>query len=70
MARLTFGRTKKRVNYDLLQIILKWTFEIALVCFIAFVFVWFFRVCRLGKDSIRPMPLTKAHSVFIMKEQR
>jgi signal peptidase I len=55
MARLTFGKTKKRVNYDLLQIILKWAFEIALVCFIAFVFVWFFglRVSVIG-DSMNP----------------
>jgi len=55
MAKLTFGKTKKRVNYDLIQVILKWAFEIALVCFIAFVFVWFFglRVSVIG-DSMNP----------------
>ena len=55
MANLTFGKKKRRVNYDLLREILTWTFQIAIVCFIAFVIVWYFglRVSVIG-DSMNP----------------
>ena len=55
MAKLTFGKKKRRVNYDLLHVVLRWTLEIAIVCFIAFVFVWYFglRVSVIG-DSMNP----------------
>ena len=55
MAKLTFGKQKKRMNYDLLRVILTWSFEILLVCFVAFICVWFwgFRVSMIG-DSMRP----------------
>lgn len=55
MAKLTFGKKKRRVNYDLLHVVLRWTFEIAIVCFIAFVLVWYFglRVSVIG-DSMNP----------------
>ena len=55
MANLTFGKKKRRVNYDLLRVVLTWTFQIAIVCFIAFVFVWYFglRVSMIG-DSMNP----------------
>ena len=55
MANLTFGKKKRRVNYDLLREILVWTFQIAIVCFLAFVCVWYFgqRVSVIG-DSMNP----------------
>ena len=42
MGRLKFGKEKKRVNFDLLRVVGIWTFQIAVVCLIAFVFVWYF----------------------------
>ena len=55
MANLTFGKKKRRVNYDLLREIITWTFQIALVCFVAFVCVWYLglRVSMVG-DSMNP----------------
>ncbi len=56
MAGLSFGRKKRRkVNYELLQEVIIWTFQIALVCFLAFVLVWYFglRVSAIG-DSMNP----------------
>ena len=55
MANLTFGKKKKRVNYELLREIWKWTFQSVIVCFIAFVIVWYFgqRVSVIG-DSMKP----------------
>ena len=55
MANLTFGKKRRRVNYDLLREIITWTFQIAIVCFIAFVIVWYFgkRVSVIG-DSMNP----------------
>lgn len=55
MSNLTFGKKKRRVNYDLLREVLTWTFQIAIVCFIAFVLVWYFgmRVSMIG-DSMKP----------------
>ncbi len=56
MAGLSFSRKKRRkVNYELLQEIIVWLFQIALVCFAAFVLVWYFgqRVSVIG-DSMNP----------------
>ena len=55
MAKLRFGKKKRRVNYDLLREIASWTFQIAVVCFVAFVLVWYFgkRVNVIG-DSMKP----------------
>ena len=56
MAGLSFSRKKRRkVNYELLQEIIIWLFQIALVCFAAFVLVWYFgqRVSVIG-DSMNP----------------
>ena len=43
------------MNYDLFCEIFKWTFEVAIVCFIAFVIIWYFgmRVSVIG-DSMNP----------------
>lgn len=56
MGRLKFGKEKKRVNFDLLRSIVIWTFQIAIVCLIAFVCVWYFgqRVSTIG-DSMKPV---------------
>ena len=50
MAKLTFGKQKRRINYDLLKIILIWAGEIAAVCLVAFIIVWYFgmRVSMIG----------------------
>ena len=55
MSKLTFGKKRRRVNYDLFREIFKWIFEIAIVCFIAFVIIWYFgmRVSVIG-DSMNP----------------
>ena len=55
MAKLTFGKRRRRVNYDLLREIVVWTFQIAIVCFLAFVCVHYFgqRVSMIG-DSMKP----------------
>ncbi len=55
MAKLKFGKQKRRVNYDLVKKILTWAIEIAVVCSIAFVLVWYFgmRISMIG-DSMNP----------------
>ena len=55
MANLTFGKKRRRVNYDLLREIIVWTFQIAIVCLLAFVCVYYFgqRVSVIG-DSMNP----------------
>ena len=55
MANLTFGKKRRRVNYDLLREIIVWTFQIASVCLLAFVCVYYFgqRVSMIG-DSMKP----------------
>ena len=55
MGNLTFGKKKRRINYDLLREVIIWTFQIAIVCLIAFVCVWYFglRVSMIG-DSMNP----------------
>jgi len=53
---LRFGQPKRRINYDLMINILMWTFQIAIVCVFAFVFVWFFgkKISNNG-DSMKPV---------------
>jgi len=53
---LRFGREKKRINYELLQKIGVWAFQVLLVCAFAFVFVWYFgqRITNNG-DSMNPV---------------
>lgn len=56
MSGLSFGKKRrKRVNYEVIQEVLTWTFRIALVCFLAFVLVWYFgeKVSTIG-DSMNP----------------
>ena len=55
MAKLTFGKKRRRVNYDLLREVIVWTFQIAIVCLLAFVCVHYFgqRVSVIG-DSMNP----------------
>ncbi|MEE1314970.1 MAG: signal peptidase I [Faecalimonas sp.] len=57
MAGLSFGKKRKRrqINYELLQEILGWIFQIALVCFLAFLLQWYFgmKVGVIG-DSMQP----------------
>ncbi len=55
MGKLTFGSKKKRVNYELLRVSLVWALRVAIVCFIAFVCVWYFgfKVSMIG-DSMQP----------------
>ena len=56
MAGLSFNRKRRTVNYDLIQEVVIWTLQIALVVFIAFVGVKFFgqRVSVIG-DSMNPV---------------
>ena len=57
MAKLSFGkkRRRKKVNYELIQEAAVWVFQIAFVCFIAFVLVWYLgqRMSVIG-DSMNP----------------
>ncbi len=57
MSELTFGKRKKRIqiNYELLLKIVGWIFQIALVCFLAFVLVWYYgqETSAIG-DSMNP----------------
>ena len=55
MAKLKFGKKRRRMNYDMLREILVWVLQIALVCFLAFVCVWYFgkKVSVIG-DSMNP----------------
>ena len=56
MAGLSFNRKRRTVNYDLIREIIVWTFQIAIVCLIAFVGVRFFgqRVSVIG-SSMEPV---------------
>ena len=57
MAGLSFNRKRRRqINYELIREVLVWTFQIAIVCLIAFVLVWYFgqRVSMVG-DSMNPV---------------
>lgn len=54
---LRFGEApRKRLNLDWVPDALKWLFQIAIVCFIAFVAVWYFgqRISAVG-DSMNPV---------------
>ena len=54
---LQFGKeTKRRVSFELVAGALKWLLQIIIVCFMAFVFVWYFgqRVSNIG-DSMSPI---------------
>ena len=55
MAKLTFGKTRRRVNYDLLRECIIWASQIAIVCLLAFVCVYYFgqRAGMIG-DSMSP----------------
>ncbi|MBQ8559361.1 MAG: signal peptidase I [Tyzzerella sp.] len=56
MSGLSFGKKRRRqVNYELIQEILKWIVQIAIVCVIAFGLVWYFgqKVSVIG-DSMNP----------------
>lgn len=55
MSELSFRKERRKVNYDLIRGIVTWTFQIAVVCLIAFVCVWYFgqRVSTIG-DSMNP----------------
>jgi signal peptidase I len=55
MAQLSFGKKKKRVNYDLVREIIVWAAQIILVCVLAYIFVLYFgfRVSAIG-DSMKP----------------
>lgn len=54
---LRFGKeTRRPMNLDWIPGALKWLFQITIVCFLAFVFVWYFgrRVSNIG-DSMAPL---------------
>lgn len=55
---LTFGKETKRfgIDFEIIQKILVWIFQIAIVCVVAFVLVWYFgqKVSCVG-DSMRPV---------------
>ena len=55
MSNLTFGKRKRRVNYELIQVLFEWTVQIVAVCLLAFLLVWCFgkRVSMIG-DSMNP----------------
>lgn len=55
MAQLSFGRKRRRVNYDLVREVLTWVLQIVIVCAIAFGCVWYFgyKVSTVG-DSMKP----------------
>ncbi len=56
MADLSFGKKRKRkVDYELIQEVIKWVFQIVIVCVAAYFLVWYFgqRVSIIG-DSMKP----------------
>ena len=55
MAQLSFGKKRRRINYDLVREISVWVIQIALVCLLAYVCVWCFglKVSTIG-DSMKP----------------
>lgn len=57
MSELTFKeKRRRRFDFDILFAVLKWVFEIAIVCLLAFVLVWYFgrRVSMIG-DTMSPV---------------
>ena len=55
MSNLTFGKKRRRVNYELLHVLFEWTVQVVAVCLLAFLLVWCFgkRVSMIG-DSMNP----------------
>ncbi len=55
MAQLSFGKKRKRVDYDLVREIVIWIVQIVVVCVIAFGCVWYFgfKISVIG-DSMKP----------------
>ncbi len=55
MAQLSFGKKKRRVNYDLVREVVIWVLQIAIVCVLAFGCVWYFgfKISVIG-DSMKP----------------
>ena len=55
MAQLSFGKKRRRVNYELMQDVVVWVIQILLVCALAFGLVWYFgqKVSTIG-DSMNP----------------
>lgn len=55
MSNLTFGKKRRRINYDLLHAVITWALQILAVCIVAFVIVVYFgqRVSVVG-DSMSP----------------
>lgn len=58
MSELTFKnkRRRKRLDFDVVLSVVKWIAEIAIVCLLAYVLVWYFgqRVSTVG-DSMKPV---------------
>lgn len=56
MSKLSFAKPRRRLNFALVRSIAVWIFQIAIVCLIAFVCIWFFgqRVSTIG-DSMKPV---------------
>ena len=57
MSELTFKeKRRRRFDFDIFFAVLRWVFEIAIVCLFAFVLVWYFgqRVSMIG-DSMNPV---------------
>lgn len=56
MRKLSFVKHRRRLNFNLLRSIAVWIFQIAIVCLIAFVYIWFFgqRVSTIG-ESMKPV---------------
>lgn len=54
-SELKFGKETKRHNFDWIPAVLKWMLQIAAVCLLAFIFVWYFghKVSCVG-DSMKP----------------
>ena len=55
MAQLSFGKKRRRVNYDLMREVIVWAVQIIIVCAVAFACVWYFgfKVSTIG-DSMKP----------------
>ena len=56
MAQLSFGKKRrKRINYELVQEVLVWIVQIAVVCVLAFGIAWYFgnKISMIG-DSMNP----------------
>ena len=55
MARLSFGKRRRKINYDLIQEIVTWIVQIVLVCVLAFGIIWYFglKISVIG-DSMNP----------------